>query len=539
MLKSQKRLLLLIAALPVLLLVVALVYMFGMNVLEDSPRSFWRSLEWAAETVSTTGYGADSTWTHPLMVAFVVLCQFGGVFLVFLVFPIYLIPFLEERFEVRVPTTAGELEEHVVVYRSGPAVTTLLAELDRAGIETLVVEPDESRARALMNRGRRVIHGALEDGVLEQASISRARALIANGRDDENAAVILSARQLDGPKEIIALVEEPVYRQPMILAGGTAAYTPRHVLGAALAAQASRRLGVAVSGTQQLGRNLQVREVRVGAESSLAGRTLREADIGRRTGVTILGQWVGGRLVPTASADAVIEANGILVVAGGTENLDRFAGSCSSEAEASSGPIVVAGLGEVGEKVVQLLRDAGEPVFTLDRRAPEADLVGDVLDTALLDQIDLAAARAVVLALDSDTVTLFATVVLRSLAPAVPIIARVNRSENVERIHAAGADFALSISRVAGQLLARRLLGEEAISLDEELKVLKVEAGSLAGHHPAGLDVRDRSGCSVVAVERGDEVWVEFPEDFRFEPTDAVFIAGGAEATAGFSEHFG
>jgi hypothetical protein len=34
----------------------------------------------------------------------------------------------------------------------------------------------------------------------------------------------------------------------------------------------------------------------------------------------------------------------------------------------------------------------------------------------------------------------------------VPIIARVNQSENVERIHAAGADFALSISRVAGQI---------------------------------------------------------------------------------------
>ena len=85
------------------MIVTALLYMAGMTYLEGKPRNFWDALEWAGETLSTTGYRADSSWRHPLMVLFVVLVQFIGVFIVFLVFPVYLIPFLEDRFETRLP----------------------------------------------------------------------------------------------------------------------------------------------------------------------------------------------------------------------------------------------------------------------------------------------------------------------------------------------------------------------------------------------------------------------------------------------------
>ncbi len=40
-----------------------------MAYLEGTPRGFWESLEWSAETLTTTGYGADSHWRHPAMVA--------------------------------------------------------------------------------------------------------------------------------------------------------------------------------------------------------------------------------------------------------------------------------------------------------------------------------------------------------------------------------------------------------------------------------------------------------------------------------------
>src|SRR5512134_3987178 len=114
--RSHQRLLLLIAGVPVLLVLSALIYMIGMSVLEGQQRGFWQSLSWAAETLSTTGYGSDARWSHPLMVIFVVVVQFVGVFLVFLIIPIFLVPFLDERFEERLPRFApGNLRDHVLI----------------------------------------------------------------------------------------------------------------------------------------------------------------------------------------------------------------------------------------------------------------------------------------------------------------------------------------------------------------------------------------------------------------------------------------
>lgn len=58
--RSHKRLLLLFVCLPALVVCFALLYGVGMAYLEGSPRGFWDSLEWSAETLTTTGYGADS-----------------------------------------------------------------------------------------------------------------------------------------------------------------------------------------------------------------------------------------------------------------------------------------------------------------------------------------------------------------------------------------------------------------------------------------------------------------------------------------------
>lgn len=528
--------------LALLVVAAALLYQWGMAGLEGKPRTFWESLEWAAESLSTTGYGYDSHWRHPVMVLLVVGVQFVGVFLVFLIFPIYLIPFLEERFETRLPQRAeAGLTGHAVLYRYGPAVETLLDELAGAGVPSLVIEPDEGQARRLFDHGHRVVLGGLVDDGLEAVNLSQARALIANGTDDENAAVVLAARQLGFRGAILALVEEPFHRRPMMLAGATAVFTPRHILGAALAARASLRINPRVGGIQQLGRNLEVAEIRVHAESPLAGHTLDESAVGSRTGATIIGQWVGGELEVPSGSGLRLEAEGILVVVGSHASIDRLrdlaGGAVTLRHE---GRFLVGGGGEVGRKVAELLRAVGEDVWLIDRRqGPEVDQVGDMLDARMLEAAGVKAAQAVILALDTDAATLFATVILKDLAPEVPVIARVNQAENVDRIHRAGADFSLSISQVSGQMLAQKLLGQEAVSVDQQLKVLKVAPTGLAGRHPAELAIRERTGCSVVAVERGEDVLVEFGPEFRFQPTDAVYVCGSSRGVRRFQEVFG
>ncbi len=538
--RYQKSLLLLMLGMVLLVIVTATLYMLGMTHLEGDPRTFLESLQFAAETLTTTGYGEDGRWKSVTVSIFVIVLQFLGVFVIFLVIPIYLIPFLEERFELRLPKEAKNMSDHVVIYHYGAPVTTLLAELQEDHVSAVILEEDESIARQALRDGHQVVHARTGDIGLSSVCLDKARALIANSADDKNAAVCLVARQLGFTKDIYAMVEDPFHRKPLALAGATAVFTPRHMLGAALAARASSRISPRVSGIQQLGKQLEVVEVGVTSNSPLVGKSLIETKIGSETGINIIAKWVSGQLKPVISGDTLIEANDVLVGIGTDAHIRKFTQFVGGSAATQHEKYIVAGFGEVGKKVHELLTAVGEEVQVVDKHAGEGvDFVGDALDHRLIERAGIVTAQAVILALDSDSATLFATVVLKDLAPQVRIIARVNHADNVERIHRAGAEFALSISQVAGQIMARRLLGDEAVALNTQLKIQKVSSIALAGSTLGELRIRSRTGCSIVAVERGPEVLVSFHLDFRFEKDDAVFVCGSYEAIRLFHEHFG
>lgn len=140
--RSTKRLLALLALLPLAVLVLGTIYMFAMTYLEGSPRTFLESLQWAAETLTTTGYGNDSHWTHPVVALFVILGQFIGQFVVFLVFPVFVLPYFEERFEMRLQHTLPLMRGKVLFYRYGPAIESLLDEFKRTNSPFVVFEED-------------------------------------------------------------------------------------------------------------------------------------------------------------------------------------------------------------------------------------------------------------------------------------------------------------------------------------------------------------------------------------------------------------
>jgi Trk K+ transport system NAD-binding subunit len=526
--RSTRRLIGLAAGLLLFLIASALLYQAGMARLEGAHRTFWDSFEWAAETLSTTGYGADSHWHHPAMVVLVVLVQFAGVFLVFLIVPIFLVPFLEERFERRVPRIAPRMANHVIVYRYGPAVETLLQRLADHDVASIVVETDEGAARAVLERGFPAVFSRAEEDALDVCRLPHARALVANGRDEENAALILRARQMGFRGEIFAFVEEPAHRKPMELAGATAAYTPRHIVAAALAAHASDRISPRLPGAEDL--PLERREIRVAATSPLAGVTLAASNLGAATGAIVVGQWMRNRLHARCDAAMVIEPGAILEIVGDTASLDRAAAVIGSTFLRRSGPYLIAGFGEVGRKVHELLTDAGEEVRVVERQAAAGvDVIGNVLDSSVLQRAALHECRAVVLALDSDDATLFATVIARDAAPDVPVIARVNHSRNIDNIYRAGADFALSISDISGEMLSSRLLGRVARSRDEHRRVQRFTARS---NRPLRDIPLRQQGCSLLAIVR-DGTFVPVTADSIIQTGDQLYICGAADAVRG------
>ena len=165
--------------------------------------------------------------------------------------------------------------------------------------------------------------------------------------------------------------------------------------------------------------------------------------------------------------------------------------------------------------------------MTVDLRGGDGiDVEGDVKNPRVLESAGLRDARAVVLAVGGDNTALLAALALRDHAPDVPVLARVDHADTVERMRRAGADFALSLAQVAAQLIAARLLGHDTILIHPALKVQKVASSSLIGRHPAELGVRERTGVSVVAIERGDEVIVALDPAFTFEEGDAIYVCG-------------
>ena len=346
----------------------------------------------------------------------------------------------------------------------------------------------------------------------------------------------MSARELGFSGPIVALVDKPNRRAPMQLAGATVAFTPNHVLAAAVAVRASARIGPRITGVQPLGNLLEVAEVRVHDESPLANKTLAESRVHADTGAHIVGQWVDDALHSAPATDQILRPGMILVAAGSPDNIKRL--SEIGHPIIQAGTIVVVGFGGVGSKLVEMLKDAGEDVCVIgETEHPAVQVVGDVVDTGVLESAGVATARGVVLACKNDSAALLAATVVRDYAPDVPIIACAAMVDNVEHIQQAGADFALSVSQVAGQLLAHHILGE-MVSQQTRIKLVKLTAGGLAVHHPSEPGIRERTECTVVAVERAGEVIMDIPPSFVLTAEDAVFVCGTANAFNRFSEEF-
>ncbi len=434
------------------------------------------------------------------------------------------------------PPSLPNLVDAVVVYGYGPGVESLLEELARRGKASIVIEEDETTARELHKKGRRVVFAPRSIEELDLGRMKQARALVLNGKDDDNALFALSAREAGFEGPIVAMIDDPRRRSPLLMAGADATFSPTHVLAAALSSRASTKIGPRITGVQPLSRLLDVVELRVHEGSPLAGSSLASVDLRKRTGANIVGQWTDSALQLPPAPDEIIEPGTILVAAGAPESIEKLGDMTRPIRE--EGTIIVVGFGDLGRKLAEILRVVDEEVCVVaPEEAPGVDIVGDIVDRATLQRLVMAKARVAVLALETDSATVMAATVLRDFAPELPIIAGVHRVENVGRIQRSGADFALSVSQVAGQLLAHHVLGE-TVSLHPRIKLVRVGPGRLEGRNPLTERIRETTGCTVVAVARDGEVIMEIPNTLRLAPEDVLYICGTADAIAQFNDKF-
>jgi CPA2 family monovalent cation:H+ antiporter-2 len=241
--------------------------------------------------------------------------------------------------------------------------------------------------------------------------------------------------------------------------------------------------------------------------------------------------------------------------------------------EAARQRVVVIGFGPAGQTLVRLLRSLDVPFIAVDAnpsaaveagRTGEPVIYGDATRPQLLSHLRVDEARLVVVAISDPLATRRIVSRIRAMAPDTPILARTRYVREVDRLSMAGAsvvvaeEFEGSIELVARALesfdvpagaIARftEALREEgygairapaALPIDPWVMELLDHTDTdwvelpmeLDGHPTLGeLDIRARSGCSILVVERGANSHPNPPPDFALEPGDRLLVLGGAE----------
>ncbi len=523
--------------------VLTLTYNYGMSAWEGRSQPLYRSLEIVFQSFTTTGYGEDAPWQSPQMNLLVIGMQLTGIGLILTAVDVFAVPWLQTALAPSPPERVSGLEDHVVVCEYTPRGEVFVAELESRDREYVIVEPDLDVATELHEADYRVVHGDPESvAVLERAGIETATAVVADAADDTNASIVLSAREANPDVRVVTLIEDQELAEYHWIAGADEVLSPRQLVGESLAAQVPTAVTPVVDEGVEIGDDVELVELSVEPGSELCERAVGEARLRERFGVDVIGAWFDGEFQSPIDPDATIDARTRLLVAGEPEQIEALRKEASSTIQQlAPQQVLIAGYGDSGTAAANALADQGTEVTVLDLEESDGvDVVGDARDPDVLSEAGLEDASAIIVTTGDDTTAIFTTLIAWDQNPDLEIIVRATEPENVQKLYRAGADYVQSLATVSGRMMASTVLeDEEVLAFGQQIEVTRLPADGLAGRTLVEADVRAKTGCTVLAVERGGETITEFdPDSFRLESDDHVVLAGTDESVAEFERRY-
>lgn len=523
----------------VIVLLYTVLYNYGMRVFEGESYSIFRSFQTVVETMTTTGYGADSPWDTPVMNSFMVFMQLSGIAIGFFTLRIIIIPLFTQA-EVNLDTRLTSKNNHVIIceYRRDSAV--LLDELHRLDIEYVLISSSREDAKALSDDGYAAIHGSPQDTeAFERASIDKARAVITDA-GEANVNTILTVRSVHSDIEIIALTDDSDLRDVLVDAGADSVLSPHGVLGHRLAEKAVASVSSELNDTIDLGAGVEVMEVPIQPGSQLDGTRIRESNIREQTGANIIGAWIDGELQLPPDPDAVIRPNTVLLVVGEHDalaELSEFTRPTYTSRQHTHS--LIAGYGEVGEAAESVITEAGIAVTTIDIEAKDGvDIVGDAASKTTLRDAGIERADSIVIGLPDDSAALLATVLADSLNPDAEVLTRVDDPEATKKALNAGADYVLSVPRISARMIARELRDEDVLSPASQIRFIRVSAAPFEGSSLVEAGIYERTGCRVIAIEDESGVTSTVDPQREFSGDERLTLVGTDEAVQRYLTRF-
>jgi len=210
--------------------------------------------------------------------------------------------------------------------------------------------------------------------------------------------------------------------------------------------------------------------------------------------------------------------------------------------------LVVVGYGDVGKSIVDELKRARVKFVVVDRNEDALldkgfdYVVGDGANVEILRRAGVESASTIIIALNSDTDAIFATLVARTLNRDAIILTRAN-APICDKIYRAGADYVASVSIVVGQMVAKLVISEhdeDVVMLYEGIEIEKYhvrEGSPFAGKTLEGLDLRSNVGCTVIGIEKEGMTVTDIDGKTIIEDDSILAIVGSKEQIRKFEEY--
>lgn len=532
------------------LIVVYSILFHGIMEREGQHHSWMTGFYWTLTVMSTLGFG-DITFESDLGRFFSMLVLATGIVFLLVLLPFTIIqffyaPWVDAVEAARTPRkVAEETSGHVILIQYDAVTEELIGKLEQSGIGYVLIVPDFEEASNLHDMGIRVVYGPLDHVSTYTAARAESAALIAATSDDvTNTNVAFMARQVAPEVPIVAISTNKTTTTILKHAGATGVFQLGELMGRALA----RGMVGGDAITHVIGNidHLLIAEANA-HKTPLVGKTLAEnrlADLG----VNVIGLWDRGEFKP-AMADTVVTEYSILMMAGTKEQLLRYDEDFVIY-NISVNPVLIIGWGKVGAAAGAALSRRGVDwkAVELDpekaRRAGEFRdriILGDATDPEVLAQAGLMDAPAVLITTHDDSINIYLTIYCRSVRADAQLISRSTLKQNIETLHKAGADFVHSYASMGSTSIFNQLTGDRIATVAEGLEMFRRPVpGSLDGKTLIECGIRDRTGCTIIAIRDPEDGLIATPPATTvLKVGQELVLAGGTEAESLFIEAFG
>jgi voltage-gated potassium channel len=248
-------------------------------------------------TITTVGFGEvhplsdqGQHFTIVLLIFSILTLGYSVTVLITYVFGGQILQSVRKR---KMKRLAKRLRDHYIICGSGNVGKEIAQEFQRNKARFVMIDKDPESSE--LSRDETVIFvkgDAVDDEVLMEAGIDRARGLVAALPDDEsNVFIVLTARQLNPSITIVSQAVDERSVKKLMKAGANRVVSPKQIAGRRMASillnpSVVNFLDVIVFGGEM---DMRIEEVQIAAGSPLMGKTLREAGIGTHTGAVIIG----------------------------------------------------------------------------------------------------------------------------------------------------------------------------------------------------------------------------------------------------------